>query len=179
MVVADSESTASSPRDVFPRDGLGFREEPLLTTGTGTPEECLSELSLPDEEPDVAADSDERAGVASGNEADCICTMEVCSDDLKLEMPAEDTTEMPAFVAQLIQSLQAEKVDLDMRLRAITLERNSLLQDRTELEQENERLRIANLEKDRQLAALLVAGASVPATPATPITQDVFSFAVR
>jgi len=71
--------------------------------------------------------------------------------------PAKEGAALPAFVAKIIAQLQAEKVDLDERLRCVTSDRDALLQDRAELELANARLREANMEKDRQLASLLVA----------------------
>eukprot|EP00440_Ansanella_granifera_P072523 gb/GFBE01078698.1/.p1 GENE.gb/GFBE01078698.1/~~gb/GFBE01078698.1/.p1 ORF type:complete len:719 (+),score=148.17 gb/GFBE01078698.1/:1-2157(+) len=56
---------------------------------------------------------------------------------------------------KLIDRLQSEKVQFDSRLKKVALERDGLLEARRELENENEQLRAANLEKDKQIALLL------------------------
>jgi len=62
--------------------------------------------------------------------------------------------------AQLTAQLQREKAQLDARLRAVANERDALMQDRKSLEEENERLRVANQEKDELLVRLLAGAAS-------------------
>mmetsp|Transcript_50877 Transcript_50877/g.80678 ORF Transcript_50877/g.80678 Transcript_50877/m.80678 type:complete len:719 (+) Transcript_50877:56-2212(+) len=168
---ADSaESTASSPGHVSPRD-----DQEAVPTDV-TPEECLSELSLPDDR-DGSGDSLEYIGDRCGSEKEQMTNPGKCQDsnasdpdcgveELKIEVPVD----LNVFAAQVIESLQAEKVDFDERLRAVILERDALLQDRAQLEQENARLRAANLEKDRQLIALLNGrSSSPPQAPFTPV----------
>lgn len=55
-----------------------------------------------------------------------------------------------APLLQVVEALYTEKASLNSRL-------NAVLKDRRTLEAENDRLRAANLEKDRQLALLLAA----------------------
>jgi hypothetical protein len=168
MRTTDSaESTASSPGHTSPRDDQAVPTDE-------TPEEYLSELSLLDDR-DAVGDSEDYVGGECGNEVDRMVTTDVGQDSsdsglerqqLSLELPVDANM----FAAQVIESLQAEKVDFDERLRAVLLERDALLQDRAQLEQENSRLRAANLEKDRQLVALLNGGASTPLlVPTTPV----------
>jgi hypothetical protein len=168
MRITDSaESTASSPGHTSPRDDQAVPTDE-------TPEEYLSELSLLDDR-DAVGDSEDYVGADCGSEGERMVTTDIRQDssDCSLERP-QLSVELPVdanmFAAQVIESLQAEKVDFDERLRAVLLERDALLQDRAQLEQENSRLRAANLEKDRQLAALLNRGAlTPPLVPTTPI----------
>lgn len=174
MRVADSaESTASSPGQISPRD------DQEATPTDATPEECISELSLLDDR-DAIGESEEYAGGDCCSETERIVSSEWRQDlsgsdpdgaeQLKVDLPVD----LNMFAAQVIESLQAEKVDFDERLRAVILERDALLQDRAQLEQENARLRAANLEKDRQLVALLTGTASTPrlAAPTTPEQKE-------
>lgn len=59
------------------------------------------------------------------------------------------------LAARIVATVCEEKAQLHARLSAVVIERDALLQDRRELEEENERLRAASLEKDQQLALLL------------------------
>jgi hypothetical protein len=167
------ESNVTSPTSASvceDRDVKDFNED-LPTGETVTPEECLSELSLPDEDREAVMDSDGCAGGDCSEPEESSARISACVDGLRLDVPDEE--EVSAFnatmlTANVIESLQAEKVDLDARLRAVSLERDALLQDRSQLEQENARLRAANLEKDRQLAMLLGGAPMTPVMPATP-----------
>jgi len=74
-----------------------------------------------------------------------------------------------SLAEQILVTVQAEKAQLSQRLSgvvreregvirerdAMARERDTLLQDRRQLEEENERLRVASIEKDRLLVQLL------------------------
>merc|ERR1712032_1216712 len=66
-----------------------------------------------------------------------------------------DALPTPSLAAKIFGTLQTEKAQLTAQLSSMTRERDTLLRDRQQLEEENERLRLASLEKDRQLAELL------------------------
>eukprot|EP00933_Yihiella_yeosuensis_P014571 TRINITY_DN13016_c0_g1_i1.p1 TRINITY_DN13016_c0_g1~~TRINITY_DN13016_c0_g1_i1.p1 ORF type:complete len:762 (+),score=178.79 TRINITY_DN13016_c0_g1_i1:158-2443(+) len=66
-----------------------------------------------------------------------------------------DESSTLAVALKLVTKLQAQKASLDERLKAVTKERDALLQDRRDLENENAELRAADLEKDKQLGLLL------------------------
>ncbi|CAK0836555.1 unnamed protein product [Prorocentrum cordatum] len=66
--------------------------------------------------------------------------------------PGED--DAIALLRQVISTLQADKTRLDSMLEAVLEERDSLARQKRRLEQDNEHLRAASLEKDRQLATL-------------------------
>ncbi|CAK0796015.1 unnamed protein product [Prorocentrum cordatum] len=73
------------------------------------------------------------------------------------EASADDASR--EVLMQVVQSLHAEKAAMDARMRseraAMDVQLNAALADRARLEMECDQLRAANLEKDRQMAALL------------------------
>jgi hypothetical protein len=119
-----------------------------------TPEECLSELSLPSPCEELKVDHDELSMYGLHLE-DCPRGAVDCDAARTLLSPASKGG-IPAIAASIIETLQTEKAELDARIRTIMLERDSLLCDRANLEQANTILRQANLEKDQQMAALLI-----------------------
>jgi len=63
--------------------------------------------------------------------------------------------EMSELASRIVATLRSEKAQLATRLADVMQERDSLVEDRRELEKANERLRAVNAEKDEQLASLL------------------------
>mmetsp|Transcript_13418 Transcript_13418/g.23602 ORF Transcript_13418/g.23602 Transcript_13418/m.23602 type:complete len:736 (+) Transcript_13418:106-2313(+) len=150
---------------------------------TETPEECLSELSLPSDA--AVEDSEESCRAAWNNSSSAEqawSTYAELEDVVKggvVHEPGVDKSEaepdgqadslaQPApnvlspLAVQILDTLQAEKVDLNSRIHTVLLERDALLQergrllqDRSQLEKENENLRAVNIEKDRQISLLL------------------------
>jgi hypothetical protein len=135
-----------------------------LPAGSSTPDECLSELSLEEAEADADKENISETGqglcleIVPGDSPDC--------GRLLLTTPmAKDSSAIPALAAQIIETLQMEKVEMDNRLRSVLAERDTLLQDRAQLELANMRLCQASLEKDKQLAVLLLSAAAPGASP--------------
>lgn len=174
--VGDSaESTASSPvEERFPpeqEENLSGKDAGALggAATTETPEECLSELSLPSDA--VAEESEESCRVACSSRSaeQAWSTSDALTNAVKDRVTHErgfdkDQADgllqaapnvLSPLAVQIIDSLQAEKVDLNSRIHTIILERDALLQGRSQLEKENDSLRAANIEKDRQLSLLL------------------------
>lgn len=145
-----------------------------------SPEECLSEISLSSghEEVDIGSTSDPSP---SSNAAPAEDRAEEVADEYRKECweepqqafsegehvaqrdevaPHQCPLAKQQILTHLVETLQKDNQKLDARLRLITRERNALAKDRQELEDENERLRLECIEKDRQL--LLLLGQSKP-----------------
>jgi len=182
VVTGDSaaESTASSPGLASPNNELELELQcdDAVPMNSSTPEdlECLSELSLEDagevedeessSEADQLVDTQELNDCGAAGDTDCMAM---------LSPPAKGSGAISSFAVRMIEALQAEKAELDLRLRSTMSERDALLQDRVQLESANEKLREANLEKDQQLAALLFTAATPGASPLPAFQPNVNS----
>jgi hypothetical protein len=137
-----SEISLSSGHDPSVAEDLGSPSEPGQVSPTaGTPEEEL------EDQPEDLCD-DKPPKVFLGTET----LMEIQADEVG---PSQDKPEELLAAVELAEKLQKQNQRLDARLRSVTRERNGLLKERQTLEDENERLRQENMEKDRQLLALL------------------------
>jgi len=95
--------------------------------------------------------------VYSSKEADRDDDDEAAVEDPEAPAQVQACADAAALAAasELIAELKAEKLQLTARLRTVTEERNTLLQQRRDMEEENERLREVGCLKDRRLAMLL------------------------
>lgn len=157
---------------------------------TACPEECWSEISMgsggveSQEEiaggpPSSCSSSRATGGEAFVEETEAHVAADGRCDDalspaLVHEGAAADASSSVGSEAQapdlsvalkLIAKLQADKVQLDRRLKSVTRERDLLLQERASLEEENCRYRAAELEKDQDLLCLL---SSIPTPQQQP-----------
>lgn len=178
VVVGDSaESTASSQGLPSPTNELVGDGAQASLPASITSEDCLSDLGHDEL---LAEDCSEEGDIPLEGSAARATTTRAVAESQREEplgcgvvgnsehMCAQSGTLMPELATSIIESLQAEKVDVDARLRAVVAERDALLEDRAQLELENARLRAANLEKDRQIAALCASGPMLSLAPETP-----------
>lgn len=155
----DSESIASSLGSVSPlRPEELHADDAVPFTPAFSKASSLGVATPP-------CDKDDAMPIGALSPAECLSGLSLASDDEvpntecaeTFSSPAKGSLVTPTLAARIIETLQAEKVEMDARLHSIQLERDSLLQDRAVLEEANARLRAASLEKDQQLAELLFA----------------------
>jgi hypothetical protein len=130
----------------------------------GPPSSCSSratggDVFVEEAEADVEADgkSDDVLSPALGHKG--------AAADASSSVGSEAQAAELSMALKLIAKLQADKVQLDRRLKNVTRERDLLLRERTTLEEENCRYRAAELDKDQDLLCLL---ASIPTPQQQP-----------
>jgi hypothetical protein len=161
---------AAGEKGLLSREAVrGRRGESAEITTASSPEDCLSEISLslgaaeseasPMESGAASHDTDPEFGrttpdsAADGNAVadETPQAAPLVGDVTSLSLETTD----PDLASRIVATLRAEKALLARRLADVMQERDSLLDDRRELEKANEGLRAVNAEKDEQLAYLL------------------------
>mmetsp|Transcript_48954 Transcript_48954/g.140515 ORF Transcript_48954/g.140515 Transcript_48954/m.140515 type:complete len:276 (+) Transcript_48954:371-1198(+) len=133
-----------------------------LTPGTTSEDQDEDEFEV-DEEEDMPLEVQAVATSAAVQGGDLYETEEFedesilaeATPELKVEVGISSAGDELALANEIIASLKAEKMQLSARLRTVTQERNTLLQQRGDLEDDNERLREDGTLKDERLASLL------------------------
>jgi hypothetical protein len=137
--------SASRRRNASPLNVSMDDEEGRLSTSTSDASASLMEASasLTQSAPERAAEH-----VAASPVVQRRRDAPPCNSPTLAGSAGPGSTQNVSLLLRLVDSLQAEKAALDERLRHVLADNGSLQED-------NARLRAANLEKDRQLALLL------------------------
>lgn len=152
----DSAPETACPEECWSEISMGSGGvESQEEIARGPPSSCSSRTTGGEvfaeeaEAEDAEADgrSDDVLRLALGHEG----VVATASSSVESEEQAADLS----VALKLIAKLQADKVQLDRRLKSVTRERDLLLRERATLEEENCRYRTAELEKDQQLLCLL------------------------
>lgn len=170
-------TTASSPDECLSELSLSSRGcgDPEYSEATSSPmlgddSAALGKetwMAAEDFEEDDEADAEAAEASDAGIEADVRLTHDsqdglLCSprDAAPESLPSAGRDLDQSFMSRIIVDLQEEKAQLHKRLCDVTQERDALLRERRQWEQEAEQLWASNLQKDAQIATLLAKGGS-------------------